>query len=113
MANARGTYVIASLFTLLSAGCFVVFAWYLSTFAAEWLDNGNILPDTLLYGSLFLAGRYIFALFESKTNYRAGNAVVAGIKKELYPVLLDNNRLDSTSSALYVTRITDDLRPYF
>jgi ATP-binding cassette subfamily C protein CydD len=113
MANARGTYMIASLFTLLSAGCFVVFAWYLSMFAAEWLDNGLIVPQTLLIAAVFLAGRYVFAHLESRFNYNAGNAIVANIKKELYPVLLNNSKLDSTSSALYVTRITDDLRPYF
>lgn len=113
MANARGTYMIASLFTLLSAGCFVVFAWYLSMFAAEWLDNGLVVPQTLLIAAAFLAGRYVFAHLESRFNYSAGNAIVANIKKELYPVLLNNSKLDSTSSALYVTRITDDLRPYF
>src|SRR5690554_7731255 len=42
MAAARSTYMIASLFTLFSASCFVVFSWYLATFAAEWLDNGLI-----------------------------------------------------------------------
>ena len=56
MAAARGTYMIASLFTLLSASCFVVFSWYLSTFAAEWLDNGLVVPNTLLVASLFLPG---------------------------------------------------------
>ena len=38
---------------------------------------------------------------------------MAQIKKELYPKLLNNNKLDSTTGALYVTRISDDLRPYF
>ncbi len=105
--------MIASLFTLFSASCFVVFSWYLATFAAEWLDNGLIVPRTLLIASLFLAGRYLFAHLESRFNYRAGNEIVADIKKELYPKLLNNSKLDSTSSALYVTRISDDLRPYF
>ncbi|NLJ00874.1 MAG: hypothetical protein GX371_06980, partial [Bacteroidales bacterium] len=113
MAAARSTYMIASLFTLFSASCFVVFSWYLATFAAERLDNGLIVPRTLLIASLFLAGRYLFAHLESRFNYKAGNNIVAGIKKELYPKLLNNSQLDSTSSALYVTRVSDDLRPYF
>ncbi|NLD22894.1 MAG: ATP-binding cassette domain-containing protein, partial [Bacteroidales bacterium] len=106
-------YIIASIFTLLSAGCFVVFSWYLSIFAATWLDNGIILPKLMIYASIFLAGRYLFAHFESRSNYNAGNAIVADIKKEIFPVLLRESNLDSTSSALYVTKISDDLRPYF
>lgn len=113
MSSARGSYIIASIFTLLSAGCFVVFSWYLSIFAATWLDNGIILPKLMIYASIFLAGRYLFAHFESKSNYNAGNAIVADIKKEIFPVLLRESNLDSTSSALYVTKISDDLRPYF
>ena len=113
MSSARGSYIIASIFTLLSAGCFVVFSWYLSIFAATWLDNGIILPKLMIYASIFLAGRYLFAHFESRSNYNAGNAIVADIKKEIFPVLLRESNLDSTSSALYVTKISDDLRPYF
>lgn len=113
MSGARGSYIIASIFTLLSAGCFVVFSWYLSIFAATWLDNGIILPKLMIYASIFLAGRYLFAHFESRSNYNAGNAIVADIKKEIFPVLLRESNLDSTSSALYVTKISDDLRPYF
>lgn len=105
--------MIASLFTLLSASCFVVFSWYLSTFSAQWLDHGLILPNTLIIASLFLAGRYLFAHLESRFNYKAGNRIVAGLKKELYPRLLNNSKLDSTTSTLYVTRVSDDLRPYF
>lgn len=113
MSGARGSYIKASIFTLLSAGCFVVFSWYLSIFAATWLDNGIILPKMIIYASIFLAGRYIFANLESRCNYNAGNIIVADIKKEIFPVLLRDSNLDSTSSALYVTRISDDLRPYF
>lgn len=113
MTVARGSYAIASVFTLLSAGSFVVFSWYLSEFAALWLDKGEIAPETLIYSSFFLAGRYLFAHLESRANYNAGNSIVAGIKKELYPYLLNDSQLDSTSSALYVTRISDDLKPYF
>ena len=113
MSGARGSYITASIFTLLSAGSFVVFSWYLSIFAATWLDDGIINPKIMLYASFFLAGRYIFAHLESRSNYNAGNAIVAGIKKEIYPVLLRDSNLDSTSSALYVTKISDDLRPYF
>src|SRR5690554_5814578 len=71
MAAAKSTYMIASLFTLFSASCFVVFSWYLATFAAEWLDNGLIVARTLLIASLFLAGRYLFAHLESRFNYKA------------------------------------------
>jgi ATP-binding cassette subfamily C protein CydD len=46
-------------------------------------------------------------------NYNAGNAIVANIKKELFPVLLHDNKLSSTDSALYVTKVSDDLKPYF
>ena len=113
MSGARGSYIKASIFTFLSAGCFVVFSWYLSIFAATWLDDGIILPKLMIYASIFLAGRYIFAHCESRSNYNAGNAIVAGIKKEIFPVLLRDSNLDSTSSALYVTKISDDLRPYF
>lgn len=113
MAGARGYYISASFFTLLSAGCFIVFSWYLSVFAANWLDNGIIVPDTLLIASAFLAGRYLFANMESRLNYNAGNAIVANIKKELFPVLLHDNKLSSTDSALYVTKVSDDLKPYF
>ena len=113
MSDARGNYIIASIFTLLSSGCFVVFSWYLSIFVASWLDNGIILPKLMIYASIFLAGRYIFAHLESRSNYSAGNAIVASIKKEIFPVLLRDSNLDSTSSALYVTKISDDLRPYF
>ena len=113
MSGARGSYITASIFTLLSAGSFVVFSWYLSIFAATWLDDGIINPKIMLYASFFLAGRYIFAHLESRSNYNAGNAIVAGIKKEIYPVLLRDSNLDSTSSALYVTKISDDLKPYF
>lgn len=113
MTSARGMYVTASLFTFLSAGCFVIFSWYLSEFAASWLDNGEVISETLLIASVFLAGRYLFAHLESRNNYNAGNAVVVNIKKELYPVLLQDSRLNSTDSALYVTKISDDLKPYF
>ncbi len=113
MACARSFYVTASVFTLLSAGCFVVFSLYLSEFAASWLDDGIIAPKTLILASVFLAGRYFFAHLESRSNYNAGNAIVADIKKELYPILLLDSKLNSTDSALYLTRISDDLRPYF
>lgn len=113
MSGARGRYIIASIFTLLSAICFVVFSWHLSIFAANWLDDGIILPRLMIYASIFLAGRYLFAHLESRSNYYAGNEIVADIKKELFPVLLRDSNLDSTSSALYVTKISDDLRPYF
>ncbi|MDR2948094.1 MAG: ATP-binding cassette domain-containing protein [Prevotella sp.] len=113
IAEAKGSYILASIFTVLSAGCFVVFCWYLSGFAASWLDDGLFLPITLMYAAIFLAGRYILAHFASLFNYKAGNIIVSKIKKKLYPVLLKNNQLDSISSTLFVTRISDDLKPFF
>lgn len=111
--EAKKIYISASVFTILSAGCFVVFCWYLSVFAASWLNEGLILSNTLLYASLFLTGRYIFAYFESLLNYKAGNVIVSKIKKKLYPILLNNSQYDSVSSNLLVTRISDDLKPFY
>lgn len=113
MTEARKFYISASAFILLSAGCFVVFSWYLSEFAATWLVLGQILPQKLLYAFGFLAGRYVFAHLASLINYRAGNLIVSNIKKRLYPKLLNNNESDSISSTLLVTRVSDDLKPYF
>jgi ABC-type transport system involved in cytochrome bd biosynthesis, ATPase and permease components len=113
IAEAKGAYIVASVLTIVSAGCFVVFCWYLSGFAASWLNDGLVLPNALLYASAFLAGRYVFAHFASLFNYNAGNIIVTKIKKKIYPILLNNSRLDSTSSALYITKISDDLKPYF
>lgn len=113
VAEAKGSYFAASLFTLISAGCFVVFCWYLSGFAVSWVNNGVLLPDSLLYALLFLTGRYVLAHFASQYNYKAGNSIANGIKNKIYPILLNNNQLDSTTSTLYVTRISDDLKPFF
>ncbi|HML65171.1 MAG TPA: ATP-binding cassette domain-containing protein [Dysgonomonas sp.] len=110
---AKGTYILASALTIFSAGCFVVFCWYFSGFAASWLDNGVVNPNVLLYASVFLTGRYVLAHFASQLNYKAGNIIVSRIKKELYPRLLGNSRQDSISSTLFVTRISDDLKPFF
>jgi ATP-binding cassette, subfamily C, bacterial CydD len=111
--EAKRLYVLASLLTLISAGCFVVFSWYLSEFAAWWLTNGKILPHSLLYATVFLTGRYVFAHFSSIISYRAGNIIVSKIKKKLYPKLLNNSQSDSISSTLLVTRVSDDLKPFF
>lgn len=113
LAKAKGLYISASVFTLLSAGSFIAFCWYLSEFAASWLSNGLILPDALLYASIFLTGRYIFAHVASLLNYNAGNIIVSKIKKKIYPILLNNNQLDSISSTLVINRVSDDLKPYF
>lgn len=113
IAEAKGAYIAASAFTVISAASFVVFCWYLSEFAAAWVDKGIVQPDRLLYASLFLTGRYVFAHFASQFNYNAGNIIVSKIKKKIYPLLLNNSQLDSTSSALYVTRISDDLKPFY
>ncbi|GAO28577.1 ATP-binding cassette domain-containing protein [Geofilum rubicundum] len=113
MTEAKKFYISASALTLLSAGCFVVFSWYLSDFAATWLVLGQVIPQKLLYALAFLAGRYVFAHFSSLINYRAGNIIVSKIKSLLYPKLLNDNQSDAISSALLVTRVSDDLKPYF
>ncbi len=111
--EAKGIYTLASVFTILSAGCFVIFCWYLSEFAASWLNHDIFLLNALLYASVFLTGRYLFAHFASLLNYKAGNVIVSKVKKELYPVLLNDNKFDSVSSTLLVTRVSDDLKPFF
>lgn len=111
--EAKGAYIAASILTVLSVGCFVLFGWYLSKFADVWLSEGKILSHTLLYSSLFLTGRYFFALFASQLNNKAGNIIVSKIKKNLYPILLNNSKLDSVSSTLFITKISDDLKPFF
>ena len=113
MAEAKGAYLSASLMTILSAGCFVAFSWYLSDFAASWLVGGQVLAHKLLYAVAFITGRYVFAHFASVLNYSAGNVIVAKVKKRLYPELLNNNQTDSISSTLLVTRATDDLKPFY
>ena len=113
MAEAKGAYLSASLMTILSAGCFVAFSWYLSDFAASWLVGGQVLAHKLLYAVAFITGRYVFAHFASVLNYNAGNVIVAKVKKRLYPELLNNNQTDSISSTLLVTRATDDLKPFY
>lgn len=111
--EAKKTYILAFIFTVLSAGCFIVFCWYLSDFAALWLNDGLILLNTLLYASIFLTGRYVFAHFASLFNYKAGNIIVSKVKKKLYPILLSNSQEDSVSSTLFVTRVSDDLKPFY
>jgi ATP-binding cassette subfamily C protein CydD len=111
--EATHLYISASVLIVLSAGCFVVFSWYLSEFAALWLNCGQIVPHFLLYASVFLAGRYVFAHFSSLINYRAGNIIVSKIKRKLYPILLDNSQSDSVSSSLLVTRVSEELKPFF
>lgn len=113
MIEAKWAYIAASGFTVISATCFVVFCWYLSGFAASWINEGEVLPQALLYASIFLTGRYVFAHLASQFNYNAGNIIVSKIKKKIYPLLLHNSQLDSTTGTLYVTRISDDLKPFF
>jgi ATP-binding cassette subfamily C protein CydD len=111
--EAKGAYIAAAVCTIVSAGCFVVFCRYLSDFAASRV-NGETAPlNALPYAALFLTGRYVFACFASQLNFNAGNTVVANIKKKMYPLLLRDNQLEATSSALYATRISDDLKPFF
>lgn len=113
IAEAKWAYILAAVFTIISAGCFVVFCWYLSEFAALWLNDGKVLLNSLLLALLFLTGRYIFAHFASLSNYNAGSVIVSKIKKELYPILLNNSQHDSVSSTLLVSRVSDDLKPFY
>ena len=113
MGEAKKHYIFALVLTLASAGCFVLFSWYLSFFAATWLTADRLLPNYLLLELLFIAGRYLFGHFASVINYSAGSIIVAKIKKKLYPRLLNNNQHDSISGTLMVTRVSDDLKPFF
>lgn len=113
IAEAKGPYIIAAVFTILSAVSFIVFCWHLSQFAASWLDRGLLQPHPLLSALVFLTARYIFAHFASIFNYKAGNTIVSKVKKNLYPILLNNNKLDSVASTLYITRVSEDLKPFY
>lgn len=113
LVEAKSRYIFASVLTVISAACFVVFSWYLAVFSASWLNDGVLLPEKLMISLVFLAGRYVFAHFASLMNYNASNFIVSKIKKDIYPILLDDNQLDSTSATLYITKISDDLKPYF
>ncbi|MDD3687399.1 MAG: ATP-binding cassette domain-containing protein [Bacteroidales bacterium] len=106
-------YISASVLNFLSAICFVGFSWFLAAFAALWLENDLIQTKNLLYASLLLGGRYVFAYFASILNYKSGNIIVSSIKRKIYPALLNNSETDSVSASLLVTRISDDLKPYF
>lgn len=106
-------YARAAALTVASAASYVAFCFYLSRFVGLWLAEDLVQPLPLLLALLFLTGRYVAAHGASAQNYRASNIIVDEMKKQLYPVLLRNSRLDSTSSALYVTKISDDLKPYF
>lgn len=111
--EAKGAYISASVCTVISVICFVVFCWFLSGFAASWLSEGLIHSKDLIYASAFLTGRYIFAHWASQLNYKAGVLIVSKVKKELYPLLLRDSKYDSIASSLFVTRVSDDLKPYF
>jgi ATP-binding cassette, subfamily C, bacterial CydD len=113
IAGAKKLYIRASVLTLFSAGCFVLFSWYLSGFAALWLNHGQILPYLLTYALVCIAGRFVFAYVSSLINYNAGNLIVSKIKAILYPKLLGNNQIDSISGMLAVTRVCDELKPFF
>jgi ATP-binding cassette subfamily C protein CydD len=106
-------YTAATALTLLSAVCFVGFSWFIALFAALWLEKDLTIYQHLYYASLFLLGRYVFAYFASIINYRSGNKIVSAIKRRIYPVLLNNSQTDSVSASMLVTRISDDLKPYF
>lgn len=110
LTEAKRQYLFASFFTLLSAGCFVGFSWYLSQFAALALKSGMFNGKQLAISIGFLAGRYLFAHCALILNYRCGEKIVSKLKTEAYPQLLNNNEPDSTTAALYLTKIADDLK---
>ncbi len=109
----KGAYMWSGLLALISAISFVFFCWYLSEFAALWLIDNIIQHNKLLYALLFLAGRYILAHFASLVNYDTAKKIVSGIKRELHPTLLNDNRLDATESTVLLTKVADDLKHYF
>ncbi len=109
----RRMYFSAAVLTLSSAVCFVFFCRYLSEFGASWLVDGEIIPRNLIIATIFMAGRYVLSFFASRLNEDAGTEVVSGIKRRLYPALLQRSEIDSVSGTLTVTRISDDLKPYF
>ena len=111
--EAKSTYILGAILTVLSVVFFIFFSWYLSVFSATWLADGVILPELLVYAVFFLAGRYIFAHFSSLLNYKAGNVIVSKMKKKLYPILLNNSKSDSVSSTLLVTRVSEDLKSFY
>ncbi len=113
LSEAKKFYLFASLLSLVSAASFIVFCWYLAQFSATWLTSGIVNPDYLLISLVFLVSRYVFAHYASVLNFNAGSLVVSKIKKETYPSLLNHNELDSTTATLYVTKISDDLKPYY
>ncbi len=113
IAEARSSYFFASSMTIVSAGFFVAFSWYISFFTAMWLIEGKIFTNILFWAAAFLTGRYLFAYFASLLNYNAGKIIVSKIKKKLYPKLLNNNQSDSIASTLLVTRACDDLKPFY
>lgn len=113
MPQIKWLYIFSSVFTILSASCFVFFSWYLANFAATWLVDKQIIAQNLLYAIAFFIGRYIFAHLASLINYQSGAKVVSAIKTKLYPRLLNQNETDSVSSTLLVTRVCDDLKPFY
>lgn len=113
LSEAKSFYIFASLLSLVSAASFIVFCWYLAQFSATWLTSGIVNPNYLLISLVFLVSRYVFAHYSSVLNYNASSLIVSKIKKETYPSLLNHNELDSTTATLYVTKISDDLKPYY
>lgn len=110
---AKRYYIPAALLTLLSAGCFVFFCAFLARFSSDWLLLDVFQPLRLVYGLLFLAGRYALAHGATYLNNKAGSTIVETIKTETYSKLLSQNQFDSTASTLYVTSMADHLKPYF
>lgn len=108
-----GAYLCSGLLALISAICFVFFCWYLSEFVALWLTDNILHHNKLIYALLFLTGRYLFAHFASLVNYNTAKKIVSDIKRELYPTLLNDNRLDATESTILLTKVADDLKHYF
>lgn len=106
-------YIFSSVFIIFSASCFVFFSWFLANFAATWLVENQVIQQKLLYAIAFFTARYIFAHIASLINYKSGLKVVSAIKTKLYPRLLNQNETDSVSSTLLLTRVCDDLKPFY
>lgn len=113
LSEAKKQYIYALLFTLSSAAAYIGFSWFLSRFAAFWTESARIEIKLLGIAACFLGGRYFFAHFALIFNYNAGDKIVSRLKSEAYPKLLHNNELDTASSTLYLTKMADDLKPYY
>jgi ATP-binding cassette, subfamily C, bacterial CydD len=113
MSEAKKFYITASALTLLSAGCFVVFSWYLSEFAASWLIYGQILPQTAFVCISISYRQICFCPFFVINQLQGGKYHCFQNQKEALSQIAQYSQSDSISSTLLVTRVSDDLKPFF